>query len=183
VLGATALVAGIPSRASEPPSAFRWFVATPAPARWKHLVLRSAGAVLSYPPSLERIASDKGSVSVARKDRRGTILVYLNATPKQGAERLSTWPAFRIRHNRGESNAVHEDARAYGLSFLDGSGSCVLDDYVTRVKDHHYREIACLVENRANTASVLVAAALRSQWTRAAPLLERAVTAYRAERR
>ena len=52
------------------------------------------------------------------------------------------------------------------------------DDYLTGVKVHHYREIACFVQGRT-TASVVVAAALESNWTRAAPLLERAVEAYR----
>lgn len=106
--------------------------------------------------------------------------IYLNVTPKQGDERLRTWPAFRLDHARDEDDAVHADGRALGLHFVGGAaGSCVMDDYLTRVKVNHYREIACFVQGR-RAASVLVAAALESDWKQAAPLLERAVSAYRA---
>jgi hypothetical protein len=115
---------------------------------------------------------------VSEKDSSGRILVYLNATPKQNNERLTTWPAFRLRHNRDESDSVRKDAHAFGLPFIGGKGSCVIDDYYSRVKVHHYREIACFVQGES-TASVVVAAALQSDWTRAAAMLERAVSAYR----
>lgn len=105
--------------------------------------------------------------------------MYPNATPRQGGERLSTWPSYRVRHNRAESNSVREDAHALGLAFLGGKGSCVIDDYRTRVKGNHYREIACFVQGRTR-ASVVVAAALQSGWARAAALLERAIAAYQA---
>jgi hypothetical protein len=65
------------------------------------------------------------------------------------------------------------------LQFVGAKGSCVIDDYFSRVHVHHYREIACFVQGRTE-ASVVVAAALESDWTRAAPLLERAISAYRA---
>ena len=58
-----------------------------------------------------------------------------------------------------------------------GTGACVLDDYVTEIGAHHYKEIACLVQGRSG-ASVIVAAAPAAQWTQAAPLLEQAVAAY-----
>ncbi|HEY2373565.1 MAG TPA: hypothetical protein VGH82_13660 [Gaiellaceae bacterium] len=118
-------------------------------------------------------------MSVAKRDKSGRILVYLNATPQQGAETLSNWTVFRITHNRGESDAVHQHAAGVGLHFLGAEGSCVIDDYLSRVHVHHYREIACIVQGRTKT-SVIVAAALESDWTRAAPLLERAISAYRA---
>jgi hypothetical protein len=175
------LFVGGSTASSAIPARFRWFTAAPAPAGWKQLVSPSDGAILSFPPSLARIHSDRASISVARKDRAGRILVYLNSTPKQGDERLDTWARYRIRHNRGESDAVHEEAHETRLSFLGAKGSCVMDDYVTRVKVHRYREIACFVQGR-RAASVIVAAALRSEWTRAAPLLERAVAAYRVGR-
>ena len=73
---------------------------------------------------------------------------------------------------------MHEDGHAFGLPFRGGRGSCVLDDYRTRVKSHHYREIACFVQGRRH-ASVLIAAALESEWARAVKTLERAVDAYR----
>ncbi|MGH2935749.1 MAG: hypothetical protein ACRDL2_14725 [Gaiellaceae bacterium] len=102
----------------------------------------------------------------------------MNATPKQGDERVGTWPGFRLRHARGEDDKVHVIAKAVGLSFLAAKGSCLIDDYYTRVIVHHYEEIACFVQGRT-TAGVIVAAALKSDWTRAAPMLERAVSAFR----
>ena len=167
------------SRRSPSPPPFRWLVPAPAPAGWRHLELPSGGAVLSYPPAFRPIHGDSGSVSVAEKDRSGTILAYLNATSREGGEHLATWPQFRIKHDRDESYSVHEDAHAVGLVFLGGKGSCVIDDYVTRVKNNHYREIACFVLGRT-ADSVVVAAALESEWTRVAALLERAVAAYKA---
>jgi hypothetical protein len=178
LLGALAL-GGAASAAA--PMAFRWLVPAAAPAGWKHLRLPATGAILAYPPSLAPIHGDKFSVSVARVDRKGRVHVYLNATPKQGDERLDNWVAFRIAHNRAESKAVHEEAYATGLAFLDGKGSCVIDTYTTRHKANHYREIACFVQSK-RSASVIVAAALRSDWASAAPLLERAVSAYRPGR-
>jgi hypothetical protein len=161
------------------PSQFRWLVPAPAPAGWKRLSLLSGSAVLSYPPSLRAIKGDHGSVSAAEENRSGRILLYLNATPQQGSERLATWPAFRLARIHDESSSsVHEDGQALDLSFLGGKGSCVIDDYVTHVKDNHYREIACFVRG-ATSGSVVVAAALASEWTGEAALLERAVAAYR----
>jgi hypothetical protein len=135
--------------------------------------------VLWYPPSLSPIHGDRASVSVAKRDKSGRVLVYLNATPQQGAEKLGNFPRFRITHNQAESTAVHRDAAAVGLGFLDGVGSCVIDHYITRYHANHYREIACYVQG-PTTASVIVAAALESDWARAAPMLERAISAYRA---
>jgi len=178
VLGAC-LCLGVSAASAGNPGPFRWLVPAPAPAGWKHISLQSGDAVLSYPPSLARIHSDSTSVSVARRDKSGTIVVYLNATPQQGTETLTNWTDFRISHNRYESDAVHKDAAGVGLQFLGAKGSCVIDDYLSRVHVHHYREIACIVQGRTKV-TVIVAAALQSAWTRAAPLLERAISAYRA---
>lgn len=178
MLGACLCLGGSPAWAGNP-GPFSWLVPAPAPTGWKHISIPSGDGVLSYPPSLARIGSDSFSVSVAKRDQSGTIHVYLNATPQQGAERLSNWRTFRISHNRLISDAVREHAAGVGLRFLGAKGSCVIDDYLSRVHVHHYREIACFVQGRTK-ASVIVAAALDSEWTRAAPLLERAVSAYRA---
>jgi hypothetical protein len=178
-LAFSSLCIDVTSASPAAPGPFRWFTPARAPSGWKQASLPSVGAVLSYPPSLQPTRGDTGAISVAEKDARGRILVYLNATPKQGDERLNTWPQYRLQHNRGESDAVHEDARAFGLPFVGGTGSCVIDDYLTRVKVNHYREIACFVQG-PGTASVLVASALQSAWTREAALLEQAVDAYRA---
>jgi hypothetical protein len=173
------LCLGLSSASAANPRPFRWLVPAPAPAGWKHASFPHGGAVLSYPPSLTRLSADRTSVSVAERDKSGTVLVYLNATPQQGAENLANWPQFRIAHIRAESTGVHSEAAAIGLGFLNAVGSCVIDRYVTRVRANHYREIACFVQG-PTTASVIVGAALESEWTRAAPLLERAISAYRA---
>lgn len=161
------------------PAAFRWLVPGPAPAGWKHISPPAGGAVLSYPPSLAPIHSDSASVSVARRDKTGRILVYLNSTPRQGAETLVNWPQFRIAHDQAESTAVHRDAAAVALGFRNAVGSCVIDHYTTRYHANRYSEIACFVQGNT-TASVVVGAALQSEWKRARPLLERAISAYRA---
>jgi hypothetical protein len=176
-LGAS-LSAGATSASPANPSNFRWLVPAPAPSSWKHLRLPSGGATLAYPPSLAPISGDKGSLTVQRKDSSGRVVVYLNVTPKQGAETLTNWPAFRMAHNRAEDKTVQEDARAVGLPFFGGVGSCVIDHYITKFHANHYREIACFVQGRTS-ASVIVAAALESDWARAAPMLERAVSVYR----
>jgi hypothetical protein len=49
---------------------------------------------------------------------------------------------------------------------------------VTRIKSHHFDEIACLVVGRTHT-SVVVAAALQANWAAARPELEQAISAYR----
>ncbi len=117
-------------------------------------------------------------MSAADRARRGDFLAYLNLTPQQGEESLSTWPSFRVTVLRGDSAAsVHVDGQKLGLSFRGGTGSCVIDDYVTRVHSNHYHEIACFVQGRT-AASVIIAAATSSKWPAAAAELERAVASY-----
>jgi hypothetical protein len=173
------LCLGLSSASPANPRPFRWLVPASAPTGWKHARLPAGGAVLWYPPSLSAIKGDRTSVSVATRDKSGRVLVYLNSTPQQGHENLGNWPQFRIAHDRAESTSVHREAAAVGLGFLDAVGSCVIDHYITRYHANHYREIACFVQGNT-TASVVVGAALQSEWTRAAPLLERAISAYRA---
>jgi hypothetical protein len=149
-----------------------------APAGWPHVTLPNGTAVLSYPPSLRPLAGDKDAVSAARLRPGGAFQLYLNATPRQGTERLRHWAAFRLRLLRsGDAASAHVVAAAQGVKFRSGTGSCVIDDYVTRIGGHHYREIACLVQGRTS-ASVIVAAAPAATWARARPLLFRAVAAY-----
>jgi hypothetical protein len=150
----------------------------PAPSGWRVLVPKSGSSRLWYPPSMKKISGDPYSVSAALIDRNGADVLYLNAGPKTGDEKLSTWPSFRLDHIRAEQNRwVHEDAHAFGVPFRGGHGSCVLDDYVTRVHANHYREIACFVQGRT-AASVIVAAALAKAWPRYGQQLERAVEAW-----
>lgn len=158
---------------------FGWFTPHPAPAGWKRLSLPAGGAVLSFPTSMAPIHGDPESISVAKKDASGRIVMYLNVTPKQGNERLDTWPAFRLAHIREESGPpVHEYGQALGLRFLAGKGTCVMDDYFSRGRLIHFREIACFVQGR-RSAGVLVAAAPMADWAEAAPVLERAVSSFR----
>jgi hypothetical protein len=150
-----------------------------APAGWQHLALPGGTAVLFYPPSLHRLAGDTDAVSAARLSPRGTIQLYLNATPRQGGEHLPNWAAFRLARLRSDDAAsAHKVAAWQGVQFRGGTGSCVIDDYLTRIGRHHYEEIACLVQGRTS-ASVIIAAAPAARWARARPLLFQAVAAYR----
>jgi hypothetical protein len=161
-----------------PGRAFPALHPTAAPAGWPHAALPNGTAVLSYPPSLRPLAGDTDAVSAARRGPGGAFRLYLNATPRQGSERLRGWAAFRLRLLRSDdATSARQDAAAEGVKFRGGTGSCVIDDYVTRIGRHHYQEIACLVQGHAS-ASVIVAAAPAARWARARPLLLRAVAAY-----
>ena len=185
VLAVLASVAAIAAAAAafalsggSPGRAFPALVPAAAPAGWPHLTLPNGTAVLSYPPSLRPIAGDTDAVSAARLGPGGGFQLYLNATPRQGAERLQGWAAFRLRLLRSDDAAsAHEVAAAEGVRFRGGTGSCIIDTYVTRIGGHHYEEIACLVQGQAS-ASVIVAAAPVAMWAQERPLLLRAVAAY-----
>ena len=149
-----------------------------APASWRHLTLPDRTAVLSYPSTLRPIPGDKVAVSAARLGPRGAFQLYLNATPRQGREQLAHWAAFRLHLLRSDTAAsARQVASAQGVKFRGGTGSCVIDRYVTRIGGHHFQEIACLVVGRTS-AGVIVAAAPAAAWTQARPLLLRAVAAY-----
>ena len=149
-----------------------------APSDWRHLTLPNRTAVLSYPPSLRPISGDKVAVSAARLSRHGAFQLYLNATPRQGSEQLAHWPAFRLHLLRSDTAvSARQVAETHGVKFRGGTGSCVIDRYVTRIGGHHFQEIACLVVGRIS-ASVIVAAAPTAAWTRERPLLLQAVSAY-----
>ena len=62
--------------------------AKPAPAGWHQASLAGGGAVLAYPPQMHSVAGDRGTASAAQLTASGSYLMYLNATPKQGAETL-----------------------------------------------------------------------------------------------
>jgi hypothetical protein len=172
----TIVAFALPGRS--PGRAFPRLVPAAAPAGWPHLTLPNGTAVLSYPPSLHRLDGDKDAVSAARLSPGGAFQLYLNATPRQGAERLPHWAAYRLRLLRSDDAAsAHEVSAAEDVKFRGGTGSCVIDAYVTRIGGHHYQEIACLVQGRTS-ASVIVAAAPSATWAQARPLLSRAVAAY-----
>jgi hypothetical protein len=152
--------------------------AGPAPLGW-HSVTLPDGAVLSFPPSMQPVRSDKGAASAAAFSPSGDYLLYLNATPHEGKETLRNWPAYRISHLLDDdARSARQLSAASGVRFLGGSGSCVLDTYVTKVGAHHYTELACLVQG-SHASSVVIGAAPASGWARAAALLDKAVAAYR----
>ena len=175
-------VAGISGRSagSSNGPAFPAIHPAAAPAGWLSATLPD-GAVLWYPPSMRPVTADRGAASAVRLGRAGGYLLYLNATPRQGDESTANWPAFRLNHLRDDdARSARELAAAAGVRFRGGTGSCVLDSYVTKVGAHHYTELACLVQG-SRASSVVVAAAPTANWPQAASLLERAIAAYRVQ--
>jgi hypothetical protein len=170
--------AGFALAGGSPGRAFPALVPAAAPAGWPHLTLPDGTAVLSYPPSLRPVSGDTDAASAAQVSPKGVFRLYLNATPRQGDEQPRGWAAFRLRLLTADDAAsARELAAAQGVAFRGGTGSCVIDTYVTRIGAHHYQEIACLVQGRAS-ASVIIAAAPAATWAQASPLLLQAVAAY-----
>jgi hypothetical protein len=135
-------------------------------------------ATLSRPPDWGPIPGDPGTVTASLRGSDGSYAGYLNATPRQGAERLQNWASFRLDRNREEGDRqVRELADAEGLRFRAARGSCVIDEYLSKVGAHPYREIACLVTGHRHT-DVFVGAALQSDWSRLGSTLERAASAF-----
>lgn len=150
----------------------------PAPPGWHQLALPNGTGILFYPPAMHRIHSDGDAVSAARLRPDGLYLLYLNATPQQGEESLRNWASYRLRLLQSDTAArASLDAAAENLPFRGGTGSCVIDHYVTRVRAHRYTELACLVQGRTG-ASVIVAAAPTALWPSARAILTQAVSAY-----
>ncbi len=152
---------------------FDWLVPAPAPAAWgrsgpPELAVQ---ATIAYPPSLAPIRGDAGTVSFAQRAGTGAVRAYLNVTPRQGKERLHAFAAFRVRLLAADdARAVHKVAAAEGLAFQGGQGSCVIDDYVTRVGRHQYREIACLVTGHRS--------ARRADWSHFESELRQAIASF-----
>jgi hypothetical protein len=150
-----------------------------APRGWSILTSASGQLTLSYPPTWKTLRGDVGSVTAALQDARGVYVGYLNGTPRQGGEQLHGWGRYRVEHNRAEGDRnVHEAAAAEGLRFIGAHGSCVIDDYLSRVGSHRYREIACIVAGQHAT-SVFIGAALLKDWRQIHPALERAASCFR----
>jgi hypothetical protein len=163
--------------AAAPPGPFARLQAGPAPAGWPRATISSGAATLAYPAGWTRTTGDAGTVSADTVDRRGAFRGYLNLTPQQGAETLAGWAAFRVARNREEgSTAVRTVAAAERLRFRGASGSCVIDDYRSRVGGHPYRELACIVAGRTATV-VLIGAAPPADWATNGRLIERAASA------
>jgi hypothetical protein len=143
------------------------------PSPWKRATISSGAATLAYPATWRAIPGDRGTVSFALRDARGLYLGYLNVTPRQGAERLAGWAAFRTARNAEDGDRhVRVVSSSEHVAFTNASGSCVVDDYLSRVGSHPYRELACIVAGR-HSASVFVGAALVSDWGTLAPMIRR----------
>jgi uncharacterized membrane protein len=148
-----------------------------APANWTRIAIPAGTALLSYPPSFTPVRSDPGTVSVAEGSGSAVYQGYLNITPRQGTEELHGFADFRLDRLGDEDTQVHEIASSERVAFRAATGSCVNDDYRTRVGGNHYEEIACLVVGEHGDY-VIVAAALFADWARLAPTLQMAVEAF-----
>jgi hypothetical protein len=172
-----ALGGAAPVRA-RPIASFSWLDPAPAPTGWRQSTTATSAATLFYPPAWKAIPGDKGTVTQALRDGAGRYAGYLNVTPRQGAEQLHGWAAFRITHNREDGDRqVRQVAALEGLRFRSAHGSCVIDDYLSRVQSHPYREIACIVSGHRHT-DVFIGAALRTDWRTLGPMLERAASSF-----
>jgi hypothetical protein len=89
------------------------------PARWHRSVLPGGRAVLAYPPAMHLVTCDRGTVTAAQTSAPGSYLLYLNASPHQGAESLQNWPRFRVNH------LLDEDASAVRLLAASGTRPCL----------------------------------------------------------
>jgi hypothetical protein len=157
-------------------SGFGWLRPASAPATWSAARL-SSGAVLRYPVGWRQVAGDAGTATVVLQGPQHVLLGYLNLTPRQGDESMSTWASFRIGHNAREGDhAVTRIASASGLRFRKGRGSCVSDAYATNT-GNRFTEVACLVQG-PRVASVIVGAAPTQMWARMSPEIERAISAF-----
>jgi hypothetical protein len=169
-------VVGSTASARAPHRDFSWLRPAPAPSGWRVAELPDGASALAYPPGWRIIHSDPGTVSAALTGRRGTIVSYLNATPKSGRETLSNWTRFRPNHVADEgAHDVRLLAAATGLSFPGARGSCVIDSYST--PRARYEEIACLVVG-SHASTVVVGAAEPGAWSAQGRAIERAVASF-----
>jgi hypothetical protein len=176
-LVAVALAGTLIARGAGRAAAFDWLRPAPPPRGWARADT-AAGATLAYPARWRPLRSDRGAVSAALTASRGTVVGYLNATPRNGTETLSNWRSFRPAHDAEEGDRrVRVEAFANGLRLRSGHGACVIDTYSTRLS--RYREIACIVAGSHGT-TVVVGAAPPARWAAEAPAIERAIAAFAA---
>jgi hypothetical protein len=155
---------------------FSWLRPAAAPRGWLQTTTATSHATLFYPSAWRPIPGDTGTVTVSLRDHAGLYAGYLNVTPRQGAEQLHGWAAFRTNRNREDGDGhVRQVAAAEGLRFRNALGSCVIDDYLSKVGSHPYREIACIVRGHGHT-NVFIGAALRRDWQVLGGILEGAAS-------
>src|SRR5579862_4249222 len=132
VTAAAAAAAAFALSGGSPARAFPALAPAAAPAGWPHLTLPDGTAVLSYPPSPRPASSDADAVCAAQVSPRGAFELYLNATRRQGDEQLRGWAAFRRRLLTADDAAsARQLAAAQHVRFRGGTGSCVIDTYIT----------------------------------------------------
>ena len=161
-------------------SQFKWLASTTPPRGSTTVSLPAGLGTLSVPPRFQPAKSDSGAYSAARLASDGSYLGFLNVTPQEGDESLQSWDTFRVDHLRDDdASSAHEDGKV--SSVVSGSvvRSCVIDDYVTRVGGHHFREVACLVKT-ASQGAVVVAAVPANDPAHLWGDLRRSVASYRA---
>lgn len=159
------------------PQSFAWVRPSPLPPSWSSLALPDSPASLPVPAGWHRAHGDPGTMTAELRGPGGEIEGYLNATPQQGEETLENWGEFRVEHNRDEEERdVELLASAPGLAFATGTGSCVLDSYLTS-SERPYREIACIVAGPSAT-TVIVAAAPPRRWDAEGAVLRRAIQSF-----
>ena len=167
-------------RVSAPQGVFAWLRQTSLPHGWTQLDGTSSVAPLPLPPGFHAVAGDRGTLTAVLLGRGGAYLGYLNATPRQGDERLQGWPKFRLEHLRDDdARFAREDRAAQLVRTGTALRSCVVDDYVTRVASHDFHEVACLVVQHS-VSSVIVAATPSGDPAHVWAVLRRAVAAYSA---
>jgi hypothetical protein len=167
-------------RVSAPRGPFAWLKQTSLPQGWTQLDGDSSVGPLPLPPRFHAVAGDRGTLTAVLFGRGGAYLGYLNATPRQGDERLQGWPNFRLEHLRDDdARSAREDTAAQLVRTGPALRSCVIDDYVTRVGHHHFHEVACLVVQNS-AGSVIVAATPSGDPAHVWAVLQRAVAAYPA---
>ena len=77
---------------------------------------------------------------------------------------MRDWPEFRLEHlTDDDASTARQLAASHGVRFLGGTGTCVVDAYVTKVKAHHFTELACFVQGKTSS-SVIIAAAPTASW-------------------
>jgi hypothetical protein len=147
-----------------------------APSDWVHSRLGVGGAVLSAPPTWHRVSGDPGSATFELGRDAGRPIGYLNATPATSAERLGSWAAFRLSHNRDEGDRHVRLIAARGRVHLGANtiAACLQDAYSTSTA--RYIEIACLART-PRTRTVIVVASPVQSWNHERAVLSRAVDA------
>jgi hypothetical protein len=159
-------------------AAFAWVQPETLPADWSTRQLPNSPATMPIPAGWRSAHGDPGTQTAELKSPDGDIDGYLNVTPQQGDETLANWSEFRVEHNEEEGDReVKLLAAASGLRFPTGTGSCVLDSYLTET-GNRYREIACIVAGDSAT-TVIVAAAPPEHWAAEETAIQRAITSFK----